>query len=327
LKLKYGRKSMKSMMLKPNRAGLKSLFCLLIILILFFGATASPAVAKVTGWEVSPESPKIGDTLIISGLAFPEEEVEISVSFEKTVPVYLREYTYEFEKIEILNFNNLFTVRAEGVESLKVKMKMILSKTESVWAEDGIATVTRSGVSPGDYKVRVDGIAENGASGVNLKVTTTQKLNAGKDGKFSYRYSTEAVPSGKLEIKLGDSEREIIFDGKGNTPVLQASSDSSQASGEPEKKETSELMALTGKGPADTELADRENEEKHSIYLTESSWNEDTTMPATAGEVPSKESAERQEIQEHENQVLNFFYLLAGVLAGFGVLLAVQRKK
>lgn len=325
---------MKSLMLKPNRAGLKPLFCLLIILILFLGATATPAAAKVTHWEVSPENPKIGDTLIISGLATPEEEVEISVSFEKTVPVYLREYTYEFENIEILNFKNLFTVRAEGVESLKVKMKMVLSKTESAWADGGIATVYYSGVSPGEYRVRVDGMAEDGASGVNLKVTTVQKLNAGKDGKFSYRYSTGSVPSGKLEIKLGNSEREIIFDAKGNTPVPHASPASSQvqASGEPEKRKTSELMALAGKESTDTELTDRENEEKGSIYLTESSWDEDNTMAATAGEVPSKESAKEQEIQEreiqeHENHAINFFYLLAGILAGFGILLAVRKKK
>ena len=116
---------------KPSKAGLKPRFCLFMILILFFGATASPAVAKVTDWKVIPENPKIGDTLIISGLATPEEEVEVSVSFEKTVPVYLREYTYEFENIEILNFNNLFTIRAEGVKNLKVKMKMFLSKTST----------------------------------------------------------------------------------------------------------------------------------------------------------------------------------------------------
>jgi hypothetical protein len=320
---------MKYMMLRPNRAGLKPLFCSLIIIILFFGTVASPAAAKVTGWEVSPDSPKIGDTLIISGLASPEEEVGISVSFKKTVPVYLREYTYEFENIEILNFNNLLTVRAEGVESLKVKMKMVLSKTESSWAEEGIATVSHSGVSPGKYRVRVDGIAEEGASGINLKVTTVQKINAGKDGKFSYRYNTGSVPSGKLEIELGNSEREIIFDAKGNGPVPQVSPASSQvqAPGESDERQTSEPIALAGKESTDPKLTDRENGEKRSIYLTESSWDEDTPMTMTAGEIPSKESAERQEIQEHENQGINFFCLLAGVLAGFGVLLAVQRKK
>ena len=56
--------------------------------------------------------------------------MEVSISFEKTVPVYLGEYTYELENIEVLNFNNLLTIRTEGVESLKVKMKMVLSKTE-----------------------------------------------------------------------------------------------------------------------------------------------------------------------------------------------------
>jgi len=320
---------MKSMMLKPNKAGPESLFCLLIILTLFLGATASPASAKVTGWELSPENPEIGDTLIISGLASPEEEVEVSVSFEKTVPVYLREYNYEFENVEILNFNNLFTVRAEGVESLKAKMKMVLSKTESSWADDGIAAVSYSGVAPGTYKVKVDGIAEDGASSVNLKVTIIQRVNAGTDGKFSYRYVTGSVPSGKLEIKVGDSKREIIFNAKGNSPVLQAPPTSSQvrASEESEERETSELRALTGKESTDKELTDSENEDKRSIHLAASSWDEDTATSATAGEVPPKDSAKKKEIQEHENQALSFFYLLAGIVAGVGILLVFRRKK
>lgn len=280
---------MKYNVLKLNRTGLKLLFCLLIVFLLLFGTVVSSANAKVTDWEVSPEIPKNGDTLVISGLASPEEEVEVSISFEKAVPVYMGEYSYEFENIEVLNFNNLFTVRAEGVENLKVKMKMVLSKTESTWADEGIATVSYSRVSPGEYKVRVEGVAEDGASVVNLRVTTVQKLKAGKDGKFNYIYQTESVPSGKLEIRLGNSERKITFDAKGNATVRQdvPASPQVQVSGGPEDRKTSELMALTGTASADQETVDREN----------------------------------------ENQVINFFYLLTGVLAGFGVLLVSGRKK
>lgn len=280
---------MKYNVLKLNRTGLKLLFCLLIVFLLLFGTVVSSANTKVTDWEVSPEIPKNGDTLVISGLASPEEEVEVSISFEKAVPVYMGEYSYEFENIEVLNFNNLFTVRAEGVENLKVKMKMVLSKTESTWADEGIATVSYSRVSPGEYKVRVEGVAEDGASVVNLRVTKVQKLKAGKDGKFNYIYQTESVPSGKLEIRLGNSERKIIFDEKGNATVRQdvPASPQVQVSGGPEDRKTSELMALTGTASADQETVDREN----------------------------------------ENQVINFFYLLTGVLAGFGVLLVSGRKK
>lgn len=280
---------MKYNVLKLNRTGLKLLFCLLIVFLLLFGTVVSSANAKVTDWEVSPEIPKNGDTLVISGIASPEEEVEVSISFEKAVPVYMGEYSYEFENIEVLNFNNLFTVRAEGVENLKVKMKMVLSKTESAWADEGIATVSYSGVSPGEYKVRVEGVAEDGASVVNLRVTKVQKLKAGKDGKFNYIYQTESVPSGKLEIRLGNSERKITFDAKGNATVRQdvPASPQVQVSGGPEDRKTSELMALTGTASADQETVDREN----------------------------------------ENQVINFFYLLTGVLAGFGVLLVSGRKK
>lgn len=320
---------MKPDVLKLNRIELKLLFCLLIIFFLFFGTAVSSANAKVTNWEVSPEIPKSGDMLVISGLASPDEEVEISISFEKTVPVYLKEYAYEFENIEIINFNNLFTVRAGGVENLKVKMKTILSKTESTWATEGIAAISYSGVSPGSYKVRVEGIAEDGASGVNLKITTVQKLKAGKDGKFNYMCRTESVPSGKLEVRVGNSEREIVFDSKGKAPILQdvPASSEVQISGESEERKTSELMALIGKESTNQESMDRENEEKRSIYLTESSWDENNTVAATAGEIPSKKPTKEQKNQEQDSQVTNLFYLLVGVLAGFGCLLVIRRKK
>ncbi|TAH57537.1 MAG: hypothetical protein EWM52_11800, partial [Methanosarcina mazei] len=259
----------------------------------FLGCLAPSANAEVVGWEATPEDPGKGETIIISGLASPEEEVEVSISFEKTVPVYLGEYTYELENIEVLNFNNLLTIRTEGVESLKVKMKMVLSKTEAARAEDGTATVSFSGVSPGKYKIRVEGAAEDGASGVNLKVTSVQKLRAGKDGKFNYIYRTESVPSGKLEVRVGNSEREIILDAKGKTP----------------------------------EPVNTENEEKRSIYLAESSWDEDNSEAAIAGEVPSKGLEKEQKKEGHYNQASNFFYLLAGALAGFGCLKVIRRKK
>ncbi|WIM44427.1 hypothetical protein PQQ20_06350 [Methanosarcina mazei] len=285
---------MGSELLKLNRTGLKLLFCLLITLSLFFGCLTHSANAEIVEWGVTPENPEKGDTIIISGLASPEEEVGVSISFEKTIPVYLGEYTYELENIEVLNFNNLLTIRTEGVESLKVKMKMVLSKTEATRAEDGTATVSFSGVSPGKYKIRVEGAAEEGASGVNLKVTSVQKLKAGKDGKFNYIYRTESVPPGKLEVRVGNSEREIILDAKEKTP----------------------------------EPVNVENEEKRSIYLAESSWDEDNSEAAIAGEVPSKGLEKEQKNQGHyNNQASNFFYLLAGALAGFGCLQVIKRKK
>ena len=93
---------------------------LLVLLLIFLGLIIQPAAGEVSGWEVIPENPAIGDGLKIRGNAEPGEEVGILVSFEKTVPVYLREYSYELDGIEILDFNNQVTVRAEGVEDLNV---------------------------------------------------------------------------------------------------------------------------------------------------------------------------------------------------------------
>ncbi|AAM07809.1 predicted protein [Methanosarcina acetivorans C2A] len=127
---------------------------------------------------------------------------------------------------------------------------------------------------------------------------------------------------------MEDSKREIIFNTKGNSPALQASPISSQVqvSEVSEDRKTSELAALEGEESTDMELTDNENEEKRSIQLTASSWDEDTTKAATGGEVPSKDSAKESVIQEYENKVFSFSYLLAGIAAGVGILLIFRSK-
>ena len=56
----------------------------LLILVLL---SISPAAASVNNWDFSPKNPVSGDTLNIKGNASPGEKVDISVNFEKTVPV------------------------------------------------------------------------------------------------------------------------------------------------------------------------------------------------------------------------------------------------
>lgn len=94
-----------------------------------------------------------------------------------------------------------------------------------------------------------------------------------------------------------------------------------------EERKTSELMALEDETSTDQESMDRENEGKRSVYMTESSWDENDTVAATDREIPSKEPATEQKNQEQDSQVTNLFYLLAGVLAGFGCILVIRRKK
>lgn len=203
---------------------------LLVVLLIFLGLIVQPAAGEVSGWEISPGNPAPGDVLKIMGNAEPGEEVEILVSFEKTVPVYLREYNYELNGIEILDFNNHVTVRAEGVEDLSAGWKMLFWKTNSsIAGDDGTATVSHEGIPPGNYQFKVGGYAEREATTVKLKISALQRVTAGSDGTFGYTYYSESLPEGDYEVKVGNSARKVTLSSsrqeisEGPTPPRQGS--------------------------------------------------------------------------------------------------------
>lgn len=184
---------------------------LLVVLIIFLGLMVQPAAGEVGGWEAIPENPAVGDVLKIMGTAEPGEEVEILVSFEKTVPVYLREYSYELDDIEILDFKNQVTVRAKGVEDLNAGWKMLFWKTNSSIASDGTATVSHASIPPGNYRFKVGGYAEREATTVELKISALQRVMTDSRGIFSYTYRTDAFPAGDYEVKVGSSAKKVTL--------------------------------------------------------------------------------------------------------------------
>ena len=174
----------------------------------------SPAAASVNNWEFSPQEPVSGDTLSIKGGASPQEEIDVFVTFEKTVPVSGGEFEYILEDVKIPGgLNNLFKVEARGAKNLNVRVKMILWVTKSSEVSGDVVTVSQSSVPPGTYIIKIDGHAKEGASNVNLKITAFQGIEADSNGDFSYSYNTKAVPSGDFEIKVGSVSK------KGNHSV------------------------------------------------------------------------------------------------------------
>lgn len=172
----------------------------------------SPAAAAVSSWDLSPESPVLGDTLRIKGSASPEEEIEVQVTFEKAAPVSGGEYEYILEGVKIPEgFKNRFTVQASGASNLNVRVKMLIWVTKSSEASGNTATVTQSSVPPGTYQIKMDGDAKGGASTVNLKITAVQQIKADSDGDFSYSYNTKAVPPGDFEISVGGVKKKVTI--------------------------------------------------------------------------------------------------------------------
>jgi len=183
----------------------------LLVLILAL-LTISPAAAAVSTWDLSPETPVLGDTLRIKGSASPDEEIEVQVTFEKAAPVAGGEYEYILEGVKIPGgFKNRFTVQASGAKNLNVRVKMLIWMTKSSEASGNTATVTQSSVPPGTYQIKMDGDTSGGASTVNLKITAVQQIKANSDGDFSYSYNTKAVPPGDFEISVGGVKKKITI--------------------------------------------------------------------------------------------------------------------
>jgi len=192
---------------RPKRGGLG--LCLLSAILLFC-LLISPAAAAVE-WEISPSSPTVGDTLIITGKgASPDETLTATISFEKELPVSGGKYEYSLKKIKIPEGDdNLFTVTAGGVKDLNVRVKKIIWITLQSKASDGVATISQRNVPPLTYKIQIDGNAEKKKSCVNLNVTASQTLKADSKGKFKYNYDTSSMPAGEFKITIGGVEKTI----------------------------------------------------------------------------------------------------------------------
>jgi methanogen extracellular protein (TIGR04279 family) len=187
-----------------NKGSLRPLFLLLIFLFVII----SPGAAASSNWELTPQNPAVGDVMKISGTGFEGDTAKVLVTFEKDVTVQDGEYEYTLEDVVIPSgFDNSFTVKAEAVDDLNVRAKMLLWLTKSAEAKDGTATVSQTHVPPGTYKIRIDGKATG--SEVKLKITAMQEIEVNSDGSLSYEYNTKSIPAGDFEVKVGDIEKQI----------------------------------------------------------------------------------------------------------------------
>ncbi len=197
---------------QAKRAGL--VFCFLSTLLLF-GLLMSPAAAAVD-WKISPTSPAVGDTLKITGKAAAGESLRAEVSFEKAVPVSKGRYLYSLEAIKVPSgADNLFTVKATGVQNLHIGVKKIIWFHLDSDASGGVASISQGHVPPFTYKIQMDGDALKGKSSVNLRVTAAQTLKADSKGNFEFSYDTSSMPAGKFNIKIGTSQKTVELLPKG----------------------------------------------------------------------------------------------------------------
>jgi len=174
--------------------------------------------AVCSAFEVSPENPRPGDSLIISGTASPGEEVVLRSSFAMHLPVASGRYEYQ-AKVEIPQKPNRFTVRANDVQDMNLGVKMGIWITKGFSASGKAASVSQQDIPPGSYELKIFGQALPGASTVEVDVSAETTVRADSSGKYRLAINTAGIPAGDYRIEsAGQSKTIRLGDARESTP-------------------------------------------------------------------------------------------------------------
>jgi hypothetical protein len=190
-----------------------------MILSILFIISSVNAVSDVT---ISPEDPEVGDIIILTGKADPNEEVSCSAWFEINPAIDDPYYAALLYGVSIPEPPNNFKVTAENVQLLGVSIKMGIWVTISDEADSsGNAAVSKSNVPEGTYDIKLVGKIKDTSEPVTLKVYASTKIQADENGNFEYQYNTDAIEEGTtIYLTIGGVSKEVTVQGSTPAPVV-----------------------------------------------------------------------------------------------------------
>jgi len=194
----------------------KKIFMIMSIL---FIISSVNAVSDIT---ISPEDPEVGDTIVLTGKADPNQEVSCSAWFEINPIISQPYYGALLYDISIPEPPNNFKVTATNVQNLDVSINMGVWVTVSDDADSsGNAAVSKSKVPEGTYDIKIGGKIKDTSEPVTLKVYASTKITADEDGNFEYHYSTDAIDEGTtIYLNIGGVSKEVTVQGTTPAPVV-----------------------------------------------------------------------------------------------------------
>ncbi|MCQ1535080.1 hypothetical protein FTO70_05130 [Methanosarcina sp. KYL-1] len=274
----------------------------------------SPALAvPAAEWEVSPSSPYVGDTLVITGTTDPNVGLRADVSFEKTASVSDGAYSYRLAEVKIPSGEeNCFTVEAEPVQSLQVAVKKLIWITLNGNVNEGVGTVSHSNVPPLTYEVKIYGNAQEGESSVNLTITASQTITADSEGNFRYEYDTDSMPAGDYEISIGGDSKTIT--------LRERSSSSGGGSG-------TGSATIRPAEPEEEAPEVTENESEEEGDEDGSSGAITITPDQGADEAENTGSETQDKTPEEEEPALNGSFMVFGIIASLLVISLFRKSR
>lgn len=199
-------------------------------------------ISLCSGFDLSPINPNPGDSINLTGVASPGEQVSFRSSFSMKLPVSGGQYNYE-TKVEIPQTPNRFAIEVENVQDLNAGVKLGIWITKSFPANGGVASISHSNVPPGRYDLRMFGVATPGAVQVPVKVMAESAVKADSQGRYSMTIDTSGVPAGEYRID-GQGETKTIYLGgsSGNADTGESSKNSGTSSNHAEVEAKSRGM-------------------------------------------------------------------------------------
>jgi hypothetical protein len=202
-----------------NYAGEYRLFEFFLLLILIL---TNPCLtrAQVNSLEITPTEPKPGDMLLIVINANPMEKVEVILTFKGYLNVSNNEFLYTIEHLEVPHNITEFQVEAENVEFLR--LAVIINEipiTQTIESTDGLATITRNDINPGNYWVQISGIPKNGFKEINFNINAKTTITTDSQGKYTTTYNITSFPTGEIIVKADSLTQKIKLKNKKPTPT------------------------------------------------------------------------------------------------------------
>jgi len=194
-----------------------------LLAVLLLGVLTPCAFGAVTSVSISPSNPEQGDVLRINIEAAPGEDVAVSLDYSGDAPVSGGEYEIILYDVVIPKKPNRFSARVSGVDNLIVRVKR-LDPLPLPWLgiqkdanDNGVASLSQSGIPAGTYHIKVLGDALNGRDSIDLSFSADITLTMDSDGEYSYSYDTSNIPPGTIVVDVGGETDTITLRSSGGS--------------------------------------------------------------------------------------------------------------
>ncbi len=139
---------------------------------------------------------------------------------------------------------NEFTISVSDIKDLNVGVKIIFWITKRFEASSGKVSISQANIPPGNYDVRMFGVAQEGVSVVPVEIEAETSVMADPQGEYTLVIDTSGMPSGEYRIE-GQGQAKTIRIGQSQADRSDGDNEHSSASQVEQRPSTSQITEET----------------------------------------------------------------------------------